>query len=63
MSETELLIAENHYSICTAAQNCPLLCDSELHVFRYVLEDNVQVERLEHIVNGSRRCAYQIRLV
>ncbi len=63
MSETELLLTENHCSIYTAAQNCSLLCDSELQVFRQVLGDNVQVERVEHILNGSRRCSYQIRLI
>ncbi|WP_231943390.1 helix-turn-helix transcriptional regulator [Calothrix sp. NIES-3974] len=63
VSKIELLLVENHCSICTAAQNCSLLCDSELKIFRHILGDEVQVERVEHILNGSRRCTYRIRLI
>jgi predicted ArsR family transcriptional regulator len=59
-SKEELLLVENHCSICTAAKNCPQLCDSELQVFRQVLGSEVRVERVEHILSGSRRCAYRI---
>ncbi|MEM1241845.1 MAG: transcriptional regulator, partial [Cyanobacteria bacterium P01_H01_bin.26] len=32
----------------------------ELEVFQAVLGEHVEVERTEHILNGSRRCAYRV---
>ena len=57
------LLAENHCSICAAAQNCSQLCSSELQVFRTLLGSDVTVERVEHILSGDRRCAYRISSV
>ena len=55
-----LLLAENHCSICAAAQSCSQLCSSELQVFKTLLGSDVTVERVEHILSGDRRCAYRI---
>ena len=55
-----LLLIENHCPICSAAQACPALCQSELQVFRAVLGPGVSVERVEHVLEGERRCAYRI---
>ncbi|MBE9018157.1 transcriptional regulator, partial [Chroococcidiopsidales cyanobacterium LEGE 13417] len=55
-----LLLAENHCSICAAAQSCSQLCSSELQVFETLLGSDVNVERVEHILSGDRRCAYRI---
>lgn len=55
------LFVENHCPICTAAASCTGLCGSELDVFRGVLGDLADVDRCEHILEGDRRCAYQVR--
>lgn len=55
-----LLLAENHCSICAAAKSCSQLCSSELQVFETLLGSDVDVERVEHILSGDRRCAYRI---
>jgi predicted ArsR family transcriptional regulator len=55
-----LLLVENHCPICAAARACQGFCRSELEVFRDVLGPGVEVERMEHILAGGRRCAYRI---
>ena len=55
-----LLFIENHCPICTAATACTGLCASELEVFGAVLGEGVEVQRTEHIVEGSRRCVYRV---
>ncbi|MEA9393215.1 metalloregulator ArsR/SmtB family transcription factor [Acerihabitans sp. TG2] len=52
------LLVENHCPICAAATTCQGFCRSELALFRVVLQ--AKVERSEHILLGSRRCAYRI---
>lgn len=59
-SPNALLLVENHCSIRAAAQNCSRFCASEWEVFRTLLEPEVTVERVEHILGGDRRCAYLI---
>ena len=54
------LLMENHCPICAAATQCQGLCRSELILFQAVLGPGVQVERLEHILTGARRCSYRI---
>ena len=55
-----VLLVENHCPICAAAQVCQGLCRSELEIFREVLGPDCQVERIDHILMGARRCAYRI---
>ena len=55
------LLKENHCPICVAAKACQGLCRSELALFRAALGPTVEVERVEHILTGARRCAYRIR--
>lgn len=55
------LLVENHCPICAAATACKGFCTTELDLFRKVLGPGVDVERLEHIVSGDRRCAYRIK--
>lgn len=57
-----LLLIENHCPICAAAELCQGLCRSELSLFRELLGPDVSVEREEHLLDGSRRCVYVIRL-
>ncbi|MCW3463437.1 helix-turn-helix transcriptional regulator [Chitinophaga nivalis] len=54
------LLIENHCPICAAAQACQGFCKSELNTFQTVLGENVQIKRIDHILAGARRCAYQI---
>jgi predicted ArsR family transcriptional regulator len=64
MAETELradgsvLLHENHCPICTAARACQQFCRSELDVFRRVLGTGTVVVRIEHQLEGARRCTY-----
>ncbi|WP_196260898.1 helix-turn-helix transcriptional regulator [Pelagibacterium limicola] len=55
------MLFENHCPICAAATACQKFCRAEISVFRDVLGPGAQVERIEHIVAGARRCAYRIR--
>jgi predicted ArsR family transcriptional regulator len=54
------LLVENHCPICAAANACQGFCSTELDLFRSVLGPGVEVERVEHIVAGDRRCAYRV---
>lgn len=54
------MLLENHCPICEAAAACQGLCAMELEVFRKVLGTRVTVERMDHIQQGARRCAYRI---
>lgn len=53
------LLIENHCPICSAANSCPKLCSVELDVFRRSVLKDILVERVEHILEGSRRCVYR----
>lgn len=55
-----LMLVENHCPICAAASTCQGLCREELAMFTAVLGDGINVERIEHILSGARRCAYRI---
>ena len=54
------LLVEDHCPVCAAAATCQGLCRSELQVFAHCLGEGVQVERVEHVLSGGRRCAYRI---
>jgi|GEM_PF-81274 len=54
------LLVENHCPIRVAAAACAGFCQSELNLFREVLGRGVEVERIEHMQEGARRCAYRI---
>lgn len=55
------LFIENHCPIYTAAATCQGFCRSELSLFQKCLGgDNIRIERTEHVLSGSRRCAYKI---
>jgi predicted ArsR family transcriptional regulator len=53
------LLVENHCPICAAAAACTGLCAQELEIFQAVLGD-AEIQRVEHIIAGARRCAYQV---
>lgn len=54
------LLIENHCPICAAATVCTGLCAKELEIFQAILGDETTIQRVEHIISGERRCAYQI---
>ncbi|MEQ7800302.1 metalloregulator ArsR/SmtB family transcription factor [Pedobacter sp. ASV1-7] len=54
------LFIENHCPICIAAHTCEGFCISELNVFKYLLGEEVKIKRVNHIIAGDRRCAYNI---
>ncbi|HEX9640798.1 MAG TPA: metalloregulator ArsR/SmtB family transcription factor [Candidatus Krumholzibacteria bacterium] len=54
-------LAENHCPICEAARSCPGLCRNELTLFQESLGQGFEVERSEHLLEGTRRCVYVIR--
>jgi predicted ArsR family transcriptional regulator len=56
-----LLLIENHCPICAAAKQCQQFCRSELEVFQRVLGPDCAVGRVEHMLNGARRCVYLIK--
>ncbi|WP_246484964.1 helix-turn-helix transcriptional regulator [Chitinophaga qingshengii] len=55
------LFIENHCPICCAAATCDNICTSEMNTFISVIGEEVQVTRLDHIINGARRCVYKIQ--
>ncbi len=61
--DDHFVLVENHCPICSAATHCPVLCQSELNIFRTLLAQHCNVERTEHIVQGERRCSYLITLL
>lgn len=56
-----LLLVENHCPICAAARQCQQFCRSELDLFQRVLGPECSVGRVEHMLNGARRCVYLIK--
>lgn len=56
------LLVEDHCPICAAADACQGFCRSELAVFQAALGEDVSVSREDHLLSGSRRCTYRIRL-
>lgn len=59
--EKGYLLIENHCPICAAAQICQGFCTSELNTFKFVLGEDVNITRVNHIIAGDRRCAYRIQ--
>ena len=57
------LLVENHCPICAAAAACQGFCRAELQAFQDALGPEVRVERTDHILAGSRRCAYRIAAI
>lgn len=54
------LLAEKHCPICAVATACTGLCRMELEIFQAALGEDATIKRIEHILNGDRRCVYQV---
>jgi len=53
-------IVEHNCAIWAVAQRYGQACTSELEFIRTVLP-GATVERVEHMISGARRCAYEVR--
>ena len=53
-------LIENHCSICAAASTCQNFCRSELQLFQNLFKGYAEITRVEHIMQGARRCTYKI---
>ena len=53
-------IVEHNCAIWAVAERYGQACTSELEFIRTVL-DGADVERVQHMVAGARRCAYEVR--
>lgn len=60
LSPNGWLLIENHCPIYAAANACGAYCDAELSMFKSLLADKAEVQRTDHAIAGSRRCAYKI---
>ncbi len=58
--EGRWLLFENHCPICAAATHCQGFCRNELLLFQTLLGDEVEVERIEYLLEGGERCTYAI---
>jgi predicted ArsR family transcriptional regulator len=54
------MLIEDHCPVCTAAAACQGFCRSELFIFRMVLGPDAEVERMDYLLDGGRRCSYRI---
>jgi len=55
-----LLLVEHNCAICRVARVCPTACEHELAMFRDVLGEQAEVERVSHIQSGDASCTYRI---
>ena len=54
------LLTENHCPIHSAAKQCVHFCDAELSCFQAAFEGKADIERIEHLLDGARRCTFKI---
>jgi len=55
------LLIENHCPICAAATACQNFCSAEQTLFQKLLQNDAQIERIEYILEGNRRCVYEVK--
>jgi predicted ArsR family transcriptional regulator len=55
-------IVEHNCAIWAVAQKYGQACSSEIEFIRAVLPE-AHVERVQHMIAGARRCAYEVRAV
>jgi predicted ArsR family transcriptional regulator len=53
-------VIEHNCAIWAVAERYGQACVSELEFIRTVL-DGADVERVQHMIAGARRCAYEVR--
>ncbi|MCW9688503.1 hypothetical protein [Proteus terrae] len=60
VKDNEYLFIEDHCPICAAAKVCQGFCNTEKELFSETL--GVEIQRVEYILEGARRCAYRIKI-
>lgn len=55
------LLVENHCPICAAAETCQGFCANELRLMAQAVGSGARVQRVDHLLDGARRCAYRIQ--
>lgn len=53
-------LIENHCPICAAAAECQGFCRSELTNFRQLIGREYDVQRIEYLPEGGKRCVYKV---
>lgn len=61
LEDGSYLLIENHCPICAAARVCQNFCSAELTLFQRLLPSDMSIHRSEHILQGQRRCVYEIK--
>lgn len=54
------LLVENHCPIYAATLGCQQFYHSELSCFQNLFEKVANVQRVDHVLTGARRCAYKV---
>ena len=54
------LLTQNHCPIYSAAKHCSHFCEAELACFQQALGAQADIERVDHVFTGSRRCTFKI---
>ena len=54
------LLTENHCPIHAAASQCAHFCEAELSCFQAAFHEKADIERVEHLLDGARRCTFKI---
>ncbi|MGX5820960.1 helix-turn-helix transcriptional regulator [Chitinophaga lutea] len=54
------IMIENHCPICAAANACHDICRVELQTFQQIFKEWGTIERVDHVLEGARHCAYRI---
>ncbi|MBO9151787.1 helix-turn-helix transcriptional regulator [Chitinophaga sp. GCM10012297] len=54
------VMTENHCPICAAANACHDICKVELSTFQQIFKEWGTIERMDHVLEGARHCAYRI---
>jgi predicted ArsR family transcriptional regulator len=57
---SDTFLVEHHCPICDAAAACQGFCRYEQELFQTVLGDDVEIERVQHLLSGDARCAYRV---
>lgn len=61
--ENSYRMVQHNCSVCRIAKAHPSLCEAELQMMRDLMGSDVNVERVEHILCGSRHCTFTFKQV
>ena len=57
------LLIQNHCPVYNAAQSSRHYCHSELRLLSTLLAGRATIERTDYLLDGARRCAYQVAAI